>query len=178
MTPSPSSTGRAAVDLDGLATACPCGVAADAGSTSGVAISDLEPRLEQHRLELTAHCVRMLGSASEAEDAVQETLVRAWRGFEGFEGRSSLRSWLYRIATNVCLDVLKRRQRLAVPTDFSPGSVAEVSMGTLPDRSGVAIAGGGARRRTTRPSWPSLGMRSGWPSSRRSGCCHPASGRC
>jgi RNA polymerase sigma-70 factor (ECF subfamily) len=81
----------------------------------------LDPRLAQHRRELTGYCYRMLGSSFDAEDAVQETMVRAWRGLEDFEGRSALRSWLYRIATNVCLDQLAGRQRWALPIDLSPG---------------------------------------------------------
>jgi RNA polymerase sigma-70 factor (ECF subfamily) len=74
--------------------------------------------LERHRRELTAHCYRMLGSPFEAEDAVQDALLRAWRSLDGFEGRASLRSWLYRIATNVCLDMLDAKQRRARPMDL------------------------------------------------------------
>lgn len=76
--------------------------------------------LEQHRRELTGYCYRMLGSPFEAEDAVQDTLLRAWRGLDRFEGRAALCSWLYRIATNVCLDMLRGRERRARPMDLGP----------------------------------------------------------
>jgi RNA polymerase sigma-70 factor (ECF subfamily) len=76
--------------------------------------------LERHRRELTAYCYRMLGSPFEAEDAVQDTLLRGWRALERFEGRASLRSWLYRIATNVCLDMLDGKERRARPMDLGP----------------------------------------------------------
>ncbi|HKU58564.1 MAG TPA: sigma-70 family RNA polymerase sigma factor [Gaiellaceae bacterium] len=84
------------------------------------ATADVEGLLEQHRRELTAYCYRMLGSPFEAEDAVQDTMIRAWRGIERFEGRAALKSWLYRIATNVCLDMLKSRERRARPVDLGP----------------------------------------------------------
>jgi RNA polymerase sigma-70 factor (ECF subfamily) len=91
-----------------------------------LAPAELGPEtLEPHRRELTGYCYRMLGSGSEAEDAVQETMVRAWRSAHGFEGRSSVRSWLYRIATNVCIDMLRSSQRRARPMDLGPSSPPE-----------------------------------------------------
>ncbi|MGY1820885.1 sigma-70 family RNA polymerase sigma factor [Geodermatophilus sp. SYSU D00079] len=92
--------------------------------------TELDPRLLEHRRELTGYCYRMLGSAFDADDAVQETMVRAWRGLADFEGRSALRSWLYRIATNVCLDQLSGRQRRAMPMDLSgsPWQPVEASL--------------------------------------------------
>ncbi|MGH3787167.1 MAG: sigma-70 family RNA polymerase sigma factor [Pseudonocardiaceae bacterium] len=104
-----------------------------------VDISEVRPEdLEQHRRELTGYCYRMLGSFFEADDAVQETMLRAWRGIDGFEGRSALRSWLYRIATNVCLDQLRGRQRRALPVDLGPSSTADSSPGpTLPEHAWI-----------------------------------------
>ena len=97
----------------------------DAATDHGAALAgaELEATLESHRTELTGFCYRMLGSGSEAEDAVQETMVRAWRSIDGFEGRSSLRSWLYRIANNVCIDMARSPQRRARPMEMGPSSV-------------------------------------------------------
>ena len=93
----------------------------------------LEQQLEHYRVELTAYCYRMLGSV-DAEDAVQETFIRAWRGYERFEGRSALRSWLYRIATNVCFDMLDARKRRARPMDLGPAGEPIVENLRTPDQ--------------------------------------------
>jgi RNA polymerase sigma-70 factor, ECF subfamily len=91
--------------------------------TAELELSDLEP----YRRELTGYCYRMLGSGFEAEDAVQETMIKAMRGASGFEGRSSVRSWLYRIATNVCIDMTRQVQRRARPMELGPASPPEES---------------------------------------------------
>ncbi len=102
--------------------------------SAALAQGDLERRLEQHRSELVGYCYRMLGSPFEAEDAVQDTFLRAWRGFDRFEGRAALRSWLYRIATNVCLDMLNGRNRRARPMDMGPAvEPVESNLNTLPE---------------------------------------------
>jgi RNA polymerase sigma-70 factor, ECF subfamily len=110
----------------------------DGRRTGTVDPGELELQLEAHRRELTGYCYRMLGSAFECEDAVQETFVRAWKNYDSFEGRAALRSWLYRIATNVCLDMLGSRQRRARPIDLGPSSTAEnASMVQLPEMTWI-----------------------------------------
>ncbi len=104
--------------------------------TNGTMTTELDAALEKHRVELTGYCYRMLGSSFEAEDAVQDTLVRAWRSYEKFEGRSSLRSWLYRIATNVCLDMLTAGNKRARPMDLTEATpLAQAALSPRPDHT-------------------------------------------
>ena len=97
------------------------------GTMATRALSPAPTDLEPFRRELTGYCYRMLGSGFEAEDAVQEAMVRAWRNGDRFEGRSSVRSWLYRIATNVCIDMQRQVQRRARPMEMGPASPPEES---------------------------------------------------
>ena len=126
------------------------------------ATADLDAALEAHRVELTAYCYRILGSAFEAEDAVQETFIRAWRNYATFEGRAAFRSWLYKIATNVCFDMKGASQRRARPIDLNPALTADAPLGAplaetawiepVPDERTVAAGGDPAQVAVARES--------------------------
>ena len=130
--------------------------------TTSLDSATAELGFEEYRSELTAYCYRMLGSAFEADDAVQETLVRAWRSFDRFEGRSAVRSWLYRIASNVCFDMLKGRRRRALPMDLmavghadgpvDPPSSEIPWIGPVPDRRVVSGSADPAEQAEVRDS--------------------------
>jgi RNA polymerase sigma-70 factor (ECF subfamily) len=107
-------------------------------SRTPTAGATLERELESHRRALTGYCYRLLGSGSEAEDAVQETMVRAWRAADRLQARGALKSWLYRIASNVCFDILGSAQRRATPMDLGPSSGADAALGAgLPESAWV-----------------------------------------
>ena len=98
----------------------------------------IEQELEAYRAALTRYCYRMLGAGSEAEDAVQETMVRAWRAADTLQGRGALKAWLYRIASNVCFDMLQGPQRRALPMDLGPSAPADSALGApLPEHAWV-----------------------------------------
>src|SRR5215470_4637413 len=102
-----------------------CGMSSDAELVERARQGDeaaYERLIEAHRTELHAHCYRMLGSVHDAEDALQDALLRAWRGLARFEGRSSLRSWLYTIATNTCLNAIAKRPKRVLPIDYGPAT--------------------------------------------------------
>jgi RNA polymerase sigma-70 factor, ECF subfamily len=97
-------------------------------ATATLGSDDFAVELDVHRRALTGYCYRMLGAGSEAEDAVQETFLRAWRARERFAQRSTLKTWLYKIATNVCLDMPQRPQRRARPMDLASPSTTETAV--------------------------------------------------
>lgn len=123
-----------------------------------VTTHDVDAELEMYRRELTGYCYRMLGCPADAQDAVQETMLRAWRATDGFEGRSSVRTWLYRIATNVCLDARRADQRRASPMDLGPSSPPVLeSLGTPRPSSEWVLPMPTAQLTSTDPAQVSVG---------------------
>ena len=150
-----------------------------AAAEDGTAPGEAEVQIEQYRVELTGYCYRMLGSASESEDAVQETMIRAWRAFDRFEGRSALRSWLYRIATNVCFDMLNGRQRRARPMDMGPSTTADAPLAApLPEVTWLEPMPDGRVRRRRRPGRAGRRARIDPPRVRRRAAAPPGPPAC
>ena len=152
-------------------------MSADVSGTTALERGELESQLEEYRSELTGYCYRMLGSPFEAEDAVQDTMLRAWRGLDRFEGRAALRSWLYRIATNVCLDYLKGREQRARPMDLGPAQEpVAANLNALPEVTWIEPAPDGLVLPDGDPAEsPSPGRRSGSLSWLRSSTFRPGS---
>src|SRR6476659_9929422 len=136
-------------------------------------------KAEPHRRELLAHCYRMTGSLHDAEDLVQETYLRAWKAYSGFKGQSSLRTWLYRIATNTCLTALDSRQRRPLPTGL--GAPSSDAAGELVERNELPWLEPLPDQHDD-PADPRrssvTGSRCGWRSWRRCSICRRGSGRC
>ena len=143
----------------------------DDGSAEDAFLADAQ----RYRRELLAHCYRMTGSLHDAEDLVQETYLRAWKSYKGFQGKSSVRTWLYRIATNTCLTALDGRQRRPLPTGLGAPSSDPDRRDRRTQRG--AVAGAAARIRTTTPpirqSSSAPASRCGWRSSRPCSTCPP-----
>jgi RNA polymerase sigma factor (sigma-70 family) len=142
-----------------------------------------ERLLAPYRGELHAHCYRMLGSLHDTEDAMQEALLRVWRNLGSLADRAALRAWLYRIATNACLDLIARRKRRLLPYEYAPAADPDQPPGEpVPGRSGSSptrTRRSGSRTVALRPTpTTSSAMRSSSPSSPRCSTCRPASGRC
>ena len=166
--------------------AAAAGVRAGEQGTAMTVSTDFISETGQFRTELLAYCYRMLGSADEAEDLVQETYLRAWRSYAGFEGRSSVRTWLYRIATNACLTAIDRRGRRPLPSGL--GAPGDDPAAPVPGRAaGGALAAAHARDAAGRPDGrggrPGHGGRCrgracGWPWSPPGSTCPPGSARC
>ena len=135
---------------------------------------DFTSRTDRFRGELLAHCYRMLGSAEEAEDLVQETYLRAWRSFDGFEGRSSVRTWLYRIATNVCLTAMERRGRRPLPSGLGgPADDPEAPLLAGLEVPWLQPIPGAAAGRGARESGFGGGVAGGYPAGLRRGAAVP-----